>query len=133
MAILFGILSICAGCPEPDEVVDSAIVVVNNSNRDIVAFGMHKLKTDTLLQTLPFPITSQNSEVIPPGDSTKYGGPFKKKFAEMPDKVHMIFLFSRDTLDNLSWDQITDQYLILRRYDLTLDSLEGRNWKVIFP
>ena len=45
----------------------------------------------------------------------------------------MIFLFSKDTIDQVPWDRIRDEYLILRRYDLTLEDLEAMNWTIEYP
>ncbi|MDH5381181.1 MAG: hypothetical protein OEW75_10030 [Cyclobacteriaceae bacterium] len=40
----------------------------------------------------------------------------------------MIYLFFKDTIDLVPWEDIVTDYNILKRYDMTLDSLETRNW-----
>ena len=49
------------------------------------------------------------------------------------DDILMLYLFSRDTIEQVSWDRIVDEYLILRRYDLTLEDLEDINWTITYP
>ncbi|MCB9292373.1 MAG: hypothetical protein H6559_04465 [Lewinellaceae bacterium] len=45
----------------------------------------------------------------------------------------MLYLFSRDTIGQVPWQRIRDEYLVLRRYDLTLEDLEALDWTVEYP
>lgn len=130
---IFSIFTICVGCPDKDQITDSVITIKNNSNGSIIFYAINKPKNDTLLATLPYPITLTNADSVRPGTSTKFGGPFKELFEENPDEILMIYLFSRNIIENASWEKISDEYLVLRRYDFTLDSLEARRWSIEYP
>jgi hypothetical protein len=127
---ILSLFAFCARCPDEDQVTDSSITILNNSNSDIVSHYTNNFPNDTLLVSFPYPITVQNGINVNAHSSTKFGGPFEQSFKERPDKILMIYLFSRDTINQVPWEQIKSKYLILKRYDLTLDSLEKRNWIV---
>lgn len=44
-----------------------------------------------------------------------------------------IFIFHTDTLNKHSWDVIRDRYMVLRRYDLSLDDLKKLDKIVPYP
>jgi hypothetical protein len=47
--------------------------------------------------------------------------------------VVMVFVFDADTLEKYTWEYITENYKILKRYDLSLQDLKDRNWRITYP
>lgn len=45
----------------------------------------------------------------------------------------MIFIYDAYTLETIPWDTVRKNYLILKRYDLSLEDLQGMNWTITFP
>ena len=45
----------------------------------------------------------------------------------------MFFVFSRDTLNKYSWEEIKRDYKILKRYDITGRQLNDQNWTITYP
>jgi hypothetical protein len=45
----------------------------------------------------------------------------------------IIFIFDAAIVDTTPWETIKKNYLILKRYDLTLKELDSLNFKVIYP
>jgi hypothetical protein len=45
----------------------------------------------------------------------------------------MVFIFSYDSLSKLPWAKIRDNYMVLKRYDLTLKELDSMNWTINYP
>jgi len=45
----------------------------------------------------------------------------------------IFFVFSVDTLNKYSWEQIREGYKILKRYDLSIDDLDSLNWTITYP
>ena len=121
------------GCPDNDQITDATITIINNTNESIVYYSINKSTTDTLLSSLPYPISVENTDSVDANNSTKFGGPFKKLFNDNPSDILIIFLFSRDTIEQVPWERIVDEYLVLRRYDLTLEDLEAMDWTVVYP
>ncbi len=45
----------------------------------------------------------------------------------------LFFVFSPDTLNKYSWDEIREGYKIIKRYDLRIEDLESMNWTITYP
>ena len=46
--------------------------------------------------------------------------------------VIMVYVFDGTTLETSKWQTVKDNNLVLKRYDLTLEDLEGMNWEIIY-
>lgn len=44
-----------------------------------------------------------------------------------------IYIYDLDVIKTVPKDTIIDNYMILRRYDLTVDNLQSLNWKIPYP
>jgi hypothetical protein len=74
---------------------------------------------DTLLPA------TRTFEVIP----VRPGGRFvlqnsinwERVISQLPKDTLSVFFFHTDTLNKYAWEEIRDRYMILRRYDLSLD------------
>ncbi|HNB11084.1 MAG TPA: hypothetical protein PK754_16140, partial [bacterium] len=60
-------------------------------------------------------------------------GRWEERFEDLPAETLMIFIFDADTLDQVPWEKVRSEYKILRRYDLSLQDLKDRDWKVVYP
>ena len=45
----------------------------------------------------------------------------------------MVYVFDAQVLDNSTWDVVKENYLILKRFDLSLEDLRKNNWKITYP
>lgn len=45
----------------------------------------------------------------------------------------MVFIFDAQILESTPWDTVEANYLVLKRYDLSLLDLEGMNWTITYP
>jgi len=52
---------------------------------------------------------------------------------QIPAKKIMIYVFDANIIESIPIDTIKAHYLILKRYDLTLDDLRARNWIINYP
>lgn len=43
------------------------------------------------------------------------------------------FIYDAQTLETTPWDTVKSKYLILKRYDLTLQDLKDMNWTITYP
>lgn len=123
------------GCTSCEDQPDSTITIVNNSEKDILWYLEYRNPTDTLFPIYSLFPTKENIQIqlISSGSSKSFLGSWKVLFKELETKVAMLFLFSRDTVEQVPWNQIRDKYMVLRRYDLTLDILEQKDWKIVYP
>ena len=57
----------------------------------------------------------------------------KKGYIPYYNDTLMFFVFSRDTLNKYSWEEIKRDYKILKRYDITGRQLNEQNWIIKYP
>ena len=133
--LFLSVLLICTGCPESSGEPDSTLIIINNSNETIVHYDEVKAPGDTSLATITYPQTAENtaSAIINPHETVRQPDAFKEVLNENPNHVLMLYLFSRDTIELVSWERIVDEQLILKRYDLTLEDLEDMDWVIAYP
>jgi hypothetical protein len=130
------LLAFLFGCPVEGEMpLDSTLTIINKSNEPITNYWNYYNALDTLLPNMPFyPSIDQIKEhTIMPGDSLSYSGHFVASLQDQQAVVLMVFLFSYDSIRTLQWERIREKYLILERYDLSLQDLINRNWIVEYP
>jgi len=54
------------------------------------------------------------------------------KFGRVID-TNFVYIFDAAVVENTSWEVIARDYLVLKRYDLTLEDLQRLNWKITYP
>ncbi|MEM9079057.1 MAG: hypothetical protein AAGC43_18605 [Bacteroidota bacterium] len=133
--LFLAVLLICAGCPDQDFGSNREFTITNKTDTRLVSMLAFRIVTDTLLQNSnPYPTSEQlELNTINSQSSMTFVDAFDETFEQQSDKILMLYLFSRDTIEQVSWDQIVDEYLVLRRYDLTLEDLEAMDWTVEYP
>jgi hypothetical protein len=45
----------------------------------------------------------------------------------------MVFVFNAGLLETIPWDTIKANYLVMKRYDLSLPDLEEMDWTITYP
>ena len=55
----------------------------------------------------------------------------RSRFGEKDSLI--FFVFSVDTLNKYSWDEIREGYMVLKRYDLSITDLDSLNWTITYP
>ena len=118
-----------------DDEPDSTIVLVNSSDERIVFYEEYRLPLDTSIATIAFPQTPANTEerIIESNTTFNNVGPFKSLFRQLPNRELKLYLLSRDTIEQVPWEEIVERSLVLRRYDLTEQDLDSLDWRVEYP
>ena len=121
------------GCPNYSD--DSTIILINNSSDTLLYYDIYKKTDDTLLENSSIYPTEETKKrwMLLPNSQLLFPGRFKNLFEEMPDYQYVMFLFEKQTVDSVSWDIIKSNYLVLKRYDLSLADLEDMNWTITYP
>jgi len=106
--------------------------IANNSN-STVYFNYSFAFPDTTLRLEDNPVTSDDFYRIQSGETVTNPimGRWESKF-DIYDTL-MIFIFDETTLKNVPWDTIMKNYMILKRYDLSLEDLVRMDWRVTYP
>jgi len=132
LLLVFSLIS----CFEDTNPVDATIVIRNNSNIDITYYLKNNKISDTSLYTIGHSLSKDYfvNRIISARGVLEIPDSYRKSLKKMSkDEVMMVFLFSRDTIEQVLWERIADEYMVLKRFDLTLDSLEKRNWVLEYP
>ncbi|GAB4278070.1 MAG: hypothetical protein Kow0068_01530 [Marinilabiliales bacterium] len=51
----------------------------------------------------------------------------------IPSDTLMVYVFDASILETTSWDPVKANYLVLRRYDLSLQDLKDMSWTITYP
>jgi hypothetical protein len=120
-------------CKEGGSYYDFRLKVINKSNMTIYAeYTMSPI--DTLLQYRQSPFNHSPDKATPNRTiSLGRGGSWENAFNEVANQKLRIFIFDASIVDNTPWDTIKKNYMILKRYDLSLDDLDNMNWTITYP
>ncbi len=99
----------------------------------IIAYISYSYPDTSLDQSLPKSISANNQTTGPDGEIRFVrGGTWETAFRnDIPSGKMMIFVLDKNEVDNHPWDSIRKNYTILKRFDLTLDSLKTHDFKVM--
>lgn len=61
-----------------------------------------------------------------------YGAPSESFFKYNIDTLS-VFVFDAQVLENTPWDTVKAKYMVLKRYDLSLDDLNKSKWIITYP
>ena len=52
---------------------------------------------------------------------------------QIPSDTLMIYIFDAEVLESVDWSVVVHNYMVLKRYDLSLDDLKKMNWTITYP
>lgn len=112
----------------PDRV--SSFWVQNNSS-EAISFSYSLKYPDTLLYKEMIIVSPR------PGQQNRIPIDNRKDWAkvineDIPGKKLQIFVFTIPVNDN-NWDSVRSNYLVQKRYELSVDDLNAMKWVVAFP
>lgn len=112
----------------PDRV--SSFWVQNNSTQKISISHSIKYPDTTIAHIKRFEVDGISPNERAPVDSRK---DWEKVINEdIPGKKLLVFVFSIPVNDT-NWDSVRNNYLVQKRYELTVDDLKAMKWVVEFP
>lgn len=121
-------------CKRDDESCHHRITINNNADEDVF-FQVGLIYPDTTL--------SDNDNPLPAGNYYKClansfavdftSSCWESYFYNAPSDTLMIFIFDSNILETVPWDTVCANYMILKRYDLSLKDLQNTNWTITYP
>ena len=124
---------VLSSCDTKNSYFDYRLKVINNSDKTIYAENSAAYPDTSLIFTIsPF---NHNPDKAAPGETISIvrGGSWEEAFNENIHQKLIIFIFDAAIADSTPWETIKKNYLILKRYDLTLKDIDSLNFKVIYP
>ena len=116
------------GCPDDDRLKYYGVWISNNSDQDITSYIACDINCD---RVYPDTTISLNCRSV----NIKSKAYFKYGFST---RMHTcdtlsVYIFSTDTISKYGWEKVRDDYLILKRFDLSWDDIKRMEWEVSFP
>ena len=127
-------------CKKEKEDCHKTITVFNNSEKAIyVSFDTHY--PDTLYFGHYSGITSNAfaNKILAKSSSDR---PLQNKDCwesdfnygvQIPSDTIMVYVFDAGVLEKEDWETVVHDYMVLKRYDLSLDDLKRMNWTITYP
>ncbi len=114
------------------------IKMVNQSDKAIYAEYTFGYPDTTYFKYEPNPTLSPEVHKVSPGETNTIAlwsrSCWKDKFdAYIPSDTLMIYVFDAEVLETTPWDTVVSNYMVLRRYDLSLQDLKNIDWTITYP
>ncbi len=113
-----------------------AVTLENNADHSIGCCFALGGKFFTLYPDTTLPQTGRYipKEIRPNSRFYKDSGlKWKEVYAQLAQDTMSVFIFHTDTLNKYPWEKIRDDYMILKRYDLSLEDLERCDYLLTYP
>ncbi len=129
-------LFLANACPDQDiDFSDSTITIHNNTDMVVLHyFDFYRYPDTSLNFDNPFLNEQQlDLAIIPPNNSIEQEDAWLKYFEQPNTSKVMLYLIDKDVFDDQPWDSIKANYMVLERYDLSLQDLKQMNWTITYP
>lgn len=106
---------------------------INNNSNNAIYFNFSSQYPDTIIPS-PNPISGGTFKVE---KQTKKHESFRdcveEIFLQNSSKIAIFFIFDANTLETTPWDTVRAKYLILKRYEITLENFRNNNFTITYP
>lgn len=129
------IITCSNSCEKGEGHGDDRLTIINNSSISIFALLQYNYP-DTTINNEDYTHLAYNSITIEPNTTKKIWNSLNWEDVIQMDNTQgtiMIFVFSSDTVQSYSWEQIRNDYNTLKRFDLSVNQLKAEDWKVSYP
>ena len=132
ITIILTFLLISGTCGKKDQDLHDNITFINQSNKVLFICGDWEYP-DTLINFGNPLLAGDFNKVYAnsSGDPLKIRYSFESMFKRV-DKL-TVFVFDAHILETTPWGTVKSMYLILKRYELTLQDLNNMNWTITYP
>jgi len=106
-------------------------VYINNNTDKAIYFNLSASYPDTLFYYNPT-VEGDICKVNPHKHTNEsHNSCVEGYYLQVPKLIY--FIYDAQTLETTPWDTVKKKYMILKRYELTLQDLENMNWTVTYP
>lgn len=107
------------------------VTIINNTNNAIYYIASGRIFPDTLT-LYPNPTGNQYYRIEASSikkDMYRYCLEYDFEI----QRIWMYFIFDAHLLETTPWDTVVKKYMILKRYDLTLEDMQKSDWTITYP
>lgn len=121
-----------ADCSRKDENCHDKIKIINNSDKTLFFYVSYKYPDTSIVDYNPY--VAGNFYKIPSYSSEidYYRGGCFDGHLQNGSKISY-FLFDSLVLATIPWDTVMENYMIVKRYDLSSEDLVETNWSITYP
>ena len=129
-------LMTCCGCM--DLFAEYAVRVQNNSSSDVFfSYPSLSIIYDDGFRFYPDTTIYYEEYHLIPKQGIRYPGvesnSLENWFSYFPNDTISVFFFDVETIETIPWETICNEYLILQRYDLSIEDLRKMNGYITYP
>ena len=124
------------GACERDRKGDPIWLEVRNNSKDTICFGLQFNYPDTnIINQKEYPHLAEGTVAYPYSESGFYEFTGWERTLRKEYKTDGVvcFVYSLDTIRKYPFEQIQEDYNILKRYILSIDDLKAINWTIVYP
>jgi hypothetical protein len=125
-------LFIIASCGEKDPNLHGIIWFLNNSDKTVFLGPQFTGFDDSLIFFSNPALSGEYYKSYPntKDDQLSLTDTYEGRFNDPSIDLLRIYLFDEEIIAEYDWDTIVSNYMVLKRYDLTLDDLNNLDWIV---
>lgn len=111
---------------------DDRLIIKNNSDKRLYACAQINFP-DTSIGSYNPSVSKENYEVLPQSEKRLISHSWEQVVVSSGSDTLMLFIFDAQVLEKTPFATVKNQYLILKRYDLSLDDFQRMNWIINYP
>jgi hypothetical protein len=134
-ALVAAWISLSAGGCERDRNGDPIELFIKNNSIDTIVASLQYNYPDSLLVDFKSTPDTYATTVAPGAEDNfwAFAGWEYEIVRRNAQSTLIMVIYSQDTLRKYTFDQIQGNYNILKKYNLSVDSLKKLNWRIIYP
>ena len=125
-------------CGDKEEDCHKTITFKNTTTDTLYVVSSFQYPDTSTFVGIPNPVLDPNfTKVLPNESNTQvlWGRDcIELAFKDLiPSDTMMIYVFDAKVLEGNTWETVKANYLVLKRYDLSLEDLKKNNWMITYP
>ncbi len=137
LLLLLTILFYGSTCNRESDDCHSFITIINKSDNAIYTFT-EDIYPDTLHFGYSSTTPALESKILPndTGEAAELNNDCLEAHISsifFPSDTLMIYIFDANIIETEDWGKIVTEYMVLKRYDLSLQDLKNMNWTITYP
>jgi len=138
IVLIITILLLNQACGDKEENCHKTITFKNISNNSLYVVGSTFYPDSSIYSGIPNPVLDPtHTKVFPEETNTRvlWGRDcIELAFKDLiPSDTMMVYVFDAHLLETTPWDSVKANYMVLKRFDLSIEDLENSNWIITYP
>lgn len=125
-------------CGDKEDECHKTIAFKNTTSKSLYVTSSYEYPDTLSFIGIPNPVLdSSHTKVLPEETNTRVLWGRDCIEIAFKDLIHsdtlMVYVFDAETLETTPWDTVKANYMVLKRYDLSLEDLKQTDFAIIYP